>query len=107
MPSWGSGWSAGGIGGGGGSLQAHSFSEPVPNPALEKSALLVPDQLSARLSLEKAQLETPGTELWLVPGIILLAWGCLTSLPAHGEFLDENGHMTNDLQSQELSSRDK
>lgn len=68
---------------------------------------LVPDQLLARLSLDKGQLETPGTELWSVPGIIWLAREFLTSLPALGEFLDGNGHMANDLQSQELSSRDK
>lgn len=68
---------------------------------------LVPDQLLARLSLDKGQLETPGTELWLVPGIIWLAQELLSSLPALGEFLDGNGHRANDLQSQELSSRDK
>ena len=62
-----------------------------------RAPFLVSDQLQACLSLEKAQLETLGTELWLAPGIIWLVRGFPTSLSAHGEFLDGIAPVANDL----------
>lgn len=72
-----------------------------PSP-WRRAPSLVPDQIQARLSLEKAQLETPETKLWVASGVIWLAKGSTTSLPDHGGFLDGKDPMANDLQSQEL-----
>lgn len=68
-----------------------------PTPPWRRVPSLVPDQLPASLSLGKAPLETPGTELWLASGVIRLGRGFPTSFLAYAGFLDGNGHMASDF----------